>query len=122
MFGSIQNIWLRQPNHYERQPFARATAQQQRYGAQNVSTSFYSDVNLHQTRLHLWPFGRAVWSGRSVGPFDPPEQEEEVQHMYFLFLENCFSRAAWNLFDVGNQSVPTHVASHIPFASFPVLF
>ena len=33
--------------------------------------------------------------------------------IFFLFLEYCFSRAAWNLFDVGNQLVSTHQASAI---------
>ena len=66
VFVSIQNLGPRQPNEYERRPFARATAQQQRVGAQNVSTSICSDVNIHQTRLYLGPFGRAVRSGRSV--------------------------------------------------------
>ena len=59
---------------------------------------------------------------RSVGPFGPPEEQKGVQHMFFLFLENCFSRAAWNLFDVGDQSVPTHLASNIPFGSFQCSF
>ena len=27
---------------------------------------------------------------RSGGPFCPPEEEIGVQHMFFLFLENCF--------------------------------
>ena len=54
---------------------------------------------------------------RAVWPFSPPEKKG-VQHMLFLFLENCFSRAAWNLFDVGNQSVPIHLASDLPFGSF----
>ena len=58
-----------------------------------------------------------TWA-RSVGPFGPPEEENGVQHMFFLFIENCFSRAAWNLFDVGNQSVPARLASNIPFGSF----
>ena len=53
---------------------------------------------------------------RSVGPFGPPE--EGVKHMFFLFLENCFSRAARHLFDVVNQSELTHLASNIPFGSF----
>ena len=61
-FGSIQNLGPRQPNHYERQPFAHTAAQQQRIGAQNVSTSICCDVNLHQTRLYLCPFGRAARS------------------------------------------------------------
>ena len=39
---------------------------------------------------------------RSVGPFGPPEEEKGVKHMFFLLLEKCFSRDAWNLFDVGN--------------------
>ena len=55
---------------------------------------------------------------RSIGPFGPPEEEKGVKHIFFLFLENCFSRAAWNLFDVVNQSVPTHLASNIPFGWF----
>ena len=38
--------------------------------------------------------------------------------MFFLFLKNSYSRAAWDLFDVGNQSVPTHLASNLPFRSF----
>ena len=60
---------------------------------------------------------------RSVGRFGPPEEEKGVNtHVLPLPRKIAFSRAAWNLFDVGNQSVPTHVASHIPFASFPVLF
>ena len=29
-----------------------------------------------------------------------------------------FSRAAWNLFDVGNRSVPTHLANNIPLGWF----
>ena len=55
---------------------------------------------------------------RSVGPFGSPEEEKGAQHMFFLFLEICSSRAAWNLFDVGNKSVPTHLASTIPFGWF----
>ena len=69
VFGSIQNLGPRQPSHNEREFFAHATVQH--VGAQNVSNSICSDVNLHQTRLHLCPrsvgpFGRAVRSGRSV--------------------------------------------------------
>ena len=61
-----------------------------------------------------------IWA-RSVGLFGPPEEEKGVKHTFFLFLENCFSRAAWNLFDVGNQSVPNHLArDSIRF--IPVLF
>ena len=46
--------------------------------------------------------------GRSIGPFGPPEEEKGVKHvLFFLSLENWFSRAAWNLFDVGNHN-PTH--------------
>ena len=67
MFGPVQNLGPRQPSHYEREPFAHATAQQQRVGAQNMSTSAYSDVNIHQTRLIC---------ARSVGPFGPPEEEK----------------------------------------------
>ena len=55
---------------------------------------------------------------RSVGKVGPPEEEKGVKHMFFLFLENSFPRAAWNLFDVDNQSVRTHLASNIPFGSF----
>ena len=44
-----------------------------------------------QHRCSLCPFGRAVRSGRSVGPFGPPEEEKEVEHVFFLFLrEICF--------------------------------
>ena len=42
--------------------------------------------------------------------------------MLFLLLEKRFAWAAWNLFDVGNQSVPTHLASTIPFGSFQCSF
>ena len=59
-----------------------------------------------------------VRSGRSVGPFGPPKEEKGVQHIFFLCLENCFSWATWNLFDVGNQSVQTLVANNIPFGPF----
>ena len=45
--------------------------------AQNVSTSIYSDVHLHQTTLYLCPFG-------------PPEEEKGAKHMFFLFLEKYF--------------------------------
>ena len=55
---------------------------------------------------------------RSVGPCSPPEKEKRVRHVFFLSLENCFSRAAWNLFDFGNQLVPTHLANNMPFGSF----
>ena len=108
MFGSIQNLGPRQPSHYEREPFAHATAQQQRVGAQNMSTSSSGQSLIKQDFI----------CARSVGPFGPPEEEKGVKHMFFLFLENCFSRAAWNLFDVGNQTVPTRLASNILFGSF----
>ena len=83
----------------------------------NVSTSIYSDVS---NKTLFVP----VRSGRSAGPFGravgPPEEEKGIQHMFFLFqkIENCFSRAASNLFDIGNQSIPTHLASNVPFGSF----
>ena len=56
---------------------------------------------------------------RSVGPFGPSE-EKEVHHTFFLFLDNCFSRAAWYLFDVGNQSKYQLIwhQNTIPFGSF----
>ena len=62
-----------------------------------------------------------VRCARSVGRFGPPEEMGKgVQHMLFPFLliENCFSRAAWNLFDVGSRSVPTHLPNNIPFGPF----
>ena len=44
--------------------------------------------------------------------------EKGVKHMSFLFLDIAFfSRAAWNLFDVGSQSEPPHLANNIPFGS-----
>ena len=94
MFESIQSLGPRQPKHYERQPFAHATAQQQRVSAQDFICA------------------------RLVVRFGPPKEENGVQHMFFLFLENCFSRAAWNLFNVDNQPIPTHLARHMPFGSF----
>ena len=63
-----------------------------------------------------------VICARSVGPFGPPEEEKGVKHMFFLFLESCFSRAACNLFDVGNQPVTTHLASKSSIRFVPVLF
>ena len=108
MFGSIQNLGPRQPSHYEREPFAHATAQQQRVGAQNMSTSSSGQSLIKQDFI----------CARSVGPFGPPEEEKGIKHLFFLFLENCFSRAAWNLFDVGNYSVRTHLASNLSFGSF----
>ena len=82
--------------------------------AQNVSTSFYCDMSISIKQYFI--------CASSVGPFGPPEEEKGVKHMFFVFLENCFSRAAWNLFDVGDQSVPTHLASNIPFGSFQCSF
>ena len=31
----------------------------------------------------------------------------DIRIEHVLPVKNCFSRAAWNLFDVGNQSLPT---------------
>ena len=64
MFESIQSLGPRQPKHYERQPFAHATAQQQRVSAQDFICA------------------------RLVVRFGPPKEENGVQHMFFLFLEN----------------------------------
>ena len=55
-----------------------------------------------------------VRSGRSV----LLKKKKGVEHMFFLFPKNCFSRAAWKLFNVGNQSVLTRLASNIQFGSF----
>ena len=111
MFVSVRNPRSHQLNQYKTVTFCiclAATTQQQHVGPQSVSTIIYSDAHLHQTRLYLCPVGR---------PFGPPKEEKGVQHMLFLFLKNCFSWAAWNLFDVGNQSVPTHPSNNIPFGS-----
>ena len=62
MLASMQNTGPGLPNQCERQPFAHVTAQQQRVGPQIVSTSIYSGVHLHQTRLSC---------ARPVGPFGP---------------------------------------------------
>ena len=60
----------------------------------------------------MCPFGR---------PFGPPKEEKGVSRD-FLFLENCFSLgAAWNLFHVGNQSVPTS-GKQYSIRFVPVLF
>ena len=78
------------------------------WSAKIVITSNYLVVHLHQTRLCC---------ARSVGPFSP-RQKEAKDVFFFPLLQNCFSRAAWNLFDFGNQLVPTHLANNMPFGSF----
>ena len=116
MFGSIKNLGPRQPSQYGREPFAHATAQQQRVGAQNVPTAIYGDVNPpSKTLLCFVP----VRPGRSV--LRRNKNGSNVEHMFFLFLKICFFRAAWNLFDVGNQSVPTHLAKQHSIRFVPVL-
>ena len=80
------------------------------YFAQNVSMSIYTVMSISIKQYFI--------CARSVGPFDPPEEEKGVKHIFSLFLESCFSRVAWNLFDVGDQSVPTHLASNIHLGSF----
>ena len=108
IFGSIQNRGPRQPNHYERSPFAHATPQQQRVGPQLVSTAIYSGVHLHQTR---------PTDARSVRLFGPRKEQKRDKDALSFQEKLFFSRAAWNLFDFGNQPVPTHLAN-IPFGSF----
>ena len=79
------------------------------------TTACWCAVSVH---LHLKAMSISIKQdllcARAVWPFSPPEKKKGVQHMLFHFLENCFSRAAWNLFDVGNQSVPTHLVSNPP--------
>ena len=68
-------------------------------GFRSVHLSLHSDVHLHQTINNSNLFV-LVRSGRSVGPFGPPEEEKGIYHpyfvhifyMFFLFLEN------WKLF------------------------
>ena len=79
-----------------------------------MSTSFYCDMSISIKQYFI--------CASSVGPFGPPEEEKGVKHMFFLFLENCFSRAAWNLFDVGNQSVQTSSGKEYYIRFVPVLF
>ena len=56
----------------------------------------------------LCPFGRAIRSSSRKGVRD------------ILYLLLC-SRAAWNLFDFNNQSVPTQMANNIPVGQLKVL-
>ena len=63
-------------------PFAHATTQQQRVGPPLVSTSIYSGVHLHQTRLDC---------ARSVESFDP-RKTEGVREVLFLFLPQQYNR------------------------------
>lgn len=54
-------------------------------------------------------------AGRSV--LVKKKEGSNVQHIVFLFLENCFRGLHGILFDVGN-SVPPHLANSIPLGSF----
>ena len=75
MFGSIQNLGPRQPNHYEQKPFAHATAQQQRVVRKMCPPpSTVMSISIKQCFI----------CARSVGPFGPPKEEKGVKHMFFL--------------------------------------
>ena len=102
MFGSIQNLGPCQPNQL------RTITLCARQGT--ATACLVRETCPPSSRVMSISIKQDFRCARSVGPFGPPEQEG-VKHMFFLFLENCFSRVAWNLFDVGNPSVPTHLAS-----------
>ena len=110
-FGSIQNTGPRQPKQYERETVCTCHDTTACWSAKIVITSNYLVVHLHQTRLCC---------ARSVGPFSP-RQKEAKDVFFFPLLQNCFSRAAWNLFDFGNQSVTTHLAKKYSIRFVPVL-
>ena len=77
--------------------------------AQNVSTSIYCDVNLHQTILYLCPFGRAV---RSCW------RRKRGQTHILTFPRKLFFSGCMEPFDVPKQSVPIHQACDISFGLF----
>ena len=60
----------------------------------------------------MFPFGRAVRSGRSVGPFGATLLRPLPNCAY------CFSRAARNLFVFHSQSAPLPTAYNVPFGAF----
>ena len=55
---------------------------------------------------------------RSGGPFCPPEEEIGVQHMFFLFLENCF-RGPHGICSMSATNQYQRIwKNNIPFGSF----